>query len=246
MTLISEIHFGVFPMLTRQFFRRKLDAYGIVEILIALIVIGFLLKGTLGHFSNRFDDAKVKTAFSLYQKILSAVITFQDRYGFLPGDYPLASKNFGDETPNGDGTGYLVGEGLASPQSSKAALFWLHLQKAKLLFDAGVITPHQPLKFGKGAPKSDFADAGFTVIHNPEEWGGHWFVLGSESGRTGEGAAFTPEQARLFLQMAGLEDPQTGSVRVGNGRGSHSCIQQGQLNLNHKQKACIIYFRIEN
>ena len=58
MTLISEIHFGVFPMLTRQFFRRKLDAYGIVEILIALIVIGFLLKGTLGHFSNRFDDAK--------------------------------------------------------------------------------------------------------------------------------------------------------------------------------------------
>lgn len=228
-------------------FNTRLRAYGLIEIMLVLIVVGLLLKGSLGQFMNHFDDAKVKASLAQYNKILNASLSFQDRFGYLPGDFPHAREEFGGDTPNGDGNHELSGNGLGAPRSSKAALFWLHLFKAHLLTDAGTPDASSELKFGKGAPRSDFESAGFSVVWNPEEWGGHWLVLGTQTGTHGDGAAFTPAQAKLFLQQLGLEETQSGNLRIGTGRGSsEACLQADKrLNFRNSKKSCVIYFRLD-
>lgn len=228
-------------------FKRQLQAYGLIEIMLVLIVVGLLLKGTIGQFVNRFDDAKVTSTLALYNRILSATLSFQEHYGHLPGDYPHAEDEFGSDTPNGNGNRELSGQGLAPPNVSKAALFWLHLAKSRMYADAGSANTLKPLRFGKGAPRSDFDNVGFSVTFNPSDWGGHWLVLGSQTANHGDGAAFTPSQARLFLQHMGLEETQTGSVRIGQARDtSEPCLTpDGRLNFRNTTKSCVVYFRLE-
>lgn len=225
---------------------RRLKAYGLIEIMIVLMVIGFLLKNTIGQFWGRLDDAKVKSSLAYYNKILAAVLAFQDRYGYLPGDFPYASRDLGTNTPNGEGTNELTGDGLDTPTTSAASRFWYHLHKANLLTDYAIKGSSESLKFGRGAPKSDFSHVGFTVAYNPENWGGHWIVLGEQSGNSGTGSAFTPEQARLFLQQMNVEDPQSGNIRIAKGKNSKgTCLNSsGDLSLQNEGKACIVYIKL--
>ncbi len=59
--------------------------FTLVEIAIVLIIIGIIL-GMVFKGRQLIDSAKVKSLEANYNKIITAVNTFYDRYGFFPGD----------------------------------------------------------------------------------------------------------------------------------------------------------------
>ncbi len=61
------------------------EGFTLVELAIVLIIIGLIL-GMVFKGRQLIDSAKVKAEIARYNKILAAVNTFLDRYGFYPGD----------------------------------------------------------------------------------------------------------------------------------------------------------------
>lgn len=86
-------------------FHPKLPAYGLIEILIALIVVGFLLRSSVGQLFGGVNDARIRTAISQYKNLRSAVSQFYETYDALPGDFDEAIDVFGADSVNGDGNG---------------------------------------------------------------------------------------------------------------------------------------------
>lgn len=231
-------------VLTRFLFTPTLRAYGLVEILVALIVIGFLLRASVGQLFGGVDEARIKTALSQYKNIRIAVAQFHETYDALPGDFHEAIETFGGTSVNGNADGTLHGKPLAQPQSSEAAAFWLHLSQAKLIVLPDIIRKDAPLKPNYQTCDSGFGHAGFSVMSNPFGWDGLWLVLGSTTNAETNGGAFTPLQAKKFLKSAGLKAPQTGNIRIANGSGQSSCLRSKRLNLQSKARSCTAYFRI--
>ena len=64
---------------------RNSRGFTLVELAIVLIVIGIIL-GMVFKGRQLIDSAKVKSLEANYNKILTAVNTFYDRYGYYPGD----------------------------------------------------------------------------------------------------------------------------------------------------------------
>ncbi len=233
----------------RQKFRHflltpRLPAYGLVEILVALIVIGFLLRASVGQLFSGVDEARVKTALSQYKNIRIAVSQFHETYDALPGDFSDAIENFGTTSVNGNGDGILHGNGLAQPQSSESAAFWLHLSQAKLIVLPDTIDKDTPVKPNYQTSDSGFSNAGFSVISTPFGWDGLWLVLGRTTNEGTNGGAFTPLQAKKFLKSAGLKATQTGNIRIANGVGSSNCLRGRKLSLQSKARSCTVYFRL--
>ena len=85
--------------------RSAQDGFTLVEIAIVLIIIGLLIGGIIkGQAMIR--NAKVKRLVGDIDGMRTAVLTFQDRFGQLPGDENSATTPTGD-TNNGDADGLM-------------------------------------------------------------------------------------------------------------------------------------------
>ncbi|MBL0942530.1 MAG: hypothetical protein IBJ00_07405, partial [Alphaproteobacteria bacterium] len=86
---------------------------------------------------------------------------------------------------------------------------------------------------------------GITVTSHPyPDMCGNWFVLGSANGTQGNGALLTPLQAMNLDKKADNGDPQSGRIRVFDGKGREGqCLIEGRYNLKNKKPACVIYFQ---
>jgi len=235
--------------MVRRFLKRLalplLPAFGLIEILIALVVVGFFLRNSVGELFGGVDDARIKSAVSQYATIRGAVLQFVETFDALPGNFAEAADVFGTSSPSGTGNGHISGGGLGSPRTSEAAAFWLHLSKAKMLSLPDIISPESPLRPNVHTPDSGFQKAAFTIKDMPFGWDGVWLVLGAVSGSNTDGGAFTPLQAKKFLKVAGLRAPQSGNVRIANGAGMHTCLSgENKLNLRSGVRACTVYFRL--
>jgi hypothetical protein len=75
---------------------------------------------------------------------------------------------------------------------------------------------------------------------------GHWYVLGSAKGESGDGPLLTPQQAMMLDKQADTGHPKTGRIRAKDGRDvpTFSCVtREGGYNLQNKGKACAVYFQ---
>ena len=106
--------------------------FSLVELAIALVVVGILVAGVLKG-QDLIESARLKRVVSQIQNYQLATSTFFDRYDALPGDFAGASRIIDPRLVDGDGTGTLAGAGL-QPET-KAFHFWSHLSLA------GLITP---------------------------------------------------------------------------------------------------------
>jgi len=79
--------------------------FTLVEIAIVLVIIGLLIGGVLKGQSMIYN-AKVKRLVKDMEGMRAAVLTFQDRYGSLPGDENNANTPPGDAN-NGNNNGLL-------------------------------------------------------------------------------------------------------------------------------------------
>ncbi len=79
--------------------------FTLVEIAIVLIIIGLLIGGII-QGQAMIQNARVKRLVSDFDGMRAAVLTYQDRFGQLPGDENNASTPTGDAN-NGDADGLL-------------------------------------------------------------------------------------------------------------------------------------------
>jgi len=92
-------------MLENQKTRRSEAGFTLVEIAIVLIIIGLLIGGIIKG-QAMIKNAKVKRLVSDIDGMRAGVLTFQDKFGLLPGDENDPNTPTGD-TNNGDGDGTL-------------------------------------------------------------------------------------------------------------------------------------------
>jgi prepilin-type N-terminal cleavage/methylation domain-containing protein len=64
---------------------RNKKGFTLVELAIVLVIIGIIL-GAVLKGQELINSAKMKRVYSQYREILAGVLTYQDKYGKLPGD----------------------------------------------------------------------------------------------------------------------------------------------------------------
>jgi prepilin-type N-terminal cleavage/methylation domain-containing protein len=79
--------------------------FTLIEIAIVLVIIGLLIGGVLKG-QSMIQNAKVKRLVNDVEGLKAAALTFQDRYGMLPGDENSTTAPTGDAN-NGNNNGYF-------------------------------------------------------------------------------------------------------------------------------------------
>lgn len=119
--------------------RRTVSGFTLIEMSIVLIIIGFIIGGiVMGTTIKR--HAKIASAMSDEQKYVAAAIEFQQKYNYLPGDFPNAQAYWG-VNPNcasgGAGTGTQTcngnGDGQVENWTGEMTWFWQHLVNAQMI-----------------------------------------------------------------------------------------------------------------
>lgn len=105
--------------------------FTLVEIAIVLVIIGLLLGGVLKG-QELIASAKTKNIHNDAQSIIAAMLTYQDRYGVLPGDDDSTALAIAAST-QGNGNGEL--------EDAESDSFFEHLRDAGLLKGEGTTFP---------------------------------------------------------------------------------------------------------
>lgn len=116
--------------------------FTLIEMSIVLVIIGLIAGGILAG-QDLINAAAIRAQIAQIEKYNTAVRTFQDKYGGLPGDLRLNLANqFGFWTSSCDGTmgmrdgngfvdGYYPGSYIL--QYTEVSLFWADLSQAGLI-----------------------------------------------------------------------------------------------------------------
>ncbi len=80
--------------------RKGREGFTLVELSIVLVIIGLLIGGILKG-KAMIENAKIKRFQNDLQTLQAAIYTYQDKYGYYPGDDPNG------KSCQGDGNGYL-------------------------------------------------------------------------------------------------------------------------------------------
>lgn len=224
---------------TKQYWQKGV---GLVEVAIALVVIGILV-GAVLQGKKLIEQAHLNSIITEIQNIRLKTQQFKEKYGFLPGDFPFASRDIDSSLPNGEGNGALTGNPFGV--SSSSGRFWLHLDWAN-----GSCTSHSgsDLMYGSGLPSCGLG-GGYSIVSNPiSDMTGNWIVLGKKAGdSSGEGVLLTPEQAKYINKRLDNGAPLTGEVRSLNAdRGTEGkCVIEGRYNLASNERVCVMYFSLD-
>lgn len=229
-----------------RYTHKKLRAFSLIEISIALVIIG-LLVGAVLKGQDLLTSARLKTIMTQIQNYRLATHTFMDRYGALPGDFHKASSQIHASLKDGNNDGVIQGNGLSAESNGhghEALSFWSHLAAAELISDI------KPGAEGLHAIPSTKMGGHVTVAHNPlPDLQGHWFIIGAAHGSKIDGALFTPQDALAIAKKMDTDDPHSGTVQIRNGAQATGEIQStclksnGQLNIDHKKPACVLYVK---
>ena len=107
-------------------------AFTLIELSIVLVVIGLIIGGILVG-RDLIKAAEVRATITQLEKFQTAVATFKDKFGALPGDVqPNQVAQFGftagaarsGAAGNGDGNGEIDGLGGSWNQSGENLYFW--------------------------------------------------------------------------------------------------------------------------
>ena len=227
---------------------RKHPAFSLIEISIALVIIG-LLVGAVLKGQDLLHNARLNALITQIDQYKLATHGFLDRYGALPGDFSQASTQIRSDLFDGDNQGYIQGPGVAPKSSGRdyqATSFWAHLAAADLIADPGTTDTSHALGPGYGIPATKLG-GGISVAHNPEPgMYGHWFIIGRHFGITTKGGLFTPRDALAIMQKLDIPSPFKGSVQVRNAKDSQHkdvCLKGSQLNIASNAPVCVVYMQ---
>lgn len=202
----------------RSAFTKKIRAFSLVEIGVALLIIGVLV-GAVLKGKDLLDSAKLYSITKDFQNIKHSVLSYQETYQYLPGDDPKANRFGSNITP---------GNGDHKISSSETSQVWDHLKAADLWQN-------------QGAPTSKL---GGTYTISTRDDGQHWITLSLNT--NGDGL-LTPKQAvGLKAKLQSMDsDLSDEDVIIDNGQGAqNTCITNDQIKHGTKKKVCTIRYRL--
>lgn len=157
--------------------------FTLVELAIVMIIIGLLIGGVLKG-QTLIANAKTTAAISEMKSFQTAMLSFKDAYGTLPGDIANAdtrlsgcdATNTNNCVPgNGDA---IIGnvttniQGFNTTVNAETVQFWKHLALANLITGvdptAGVAAAD--LAWGQSMPAAALR-GGYNIIYNNDQWG---------------------------------------------------------------------------
>jgi len=224
-------------LIFRRLTSKRLKAFSLVELAIALVIIGLLIGGVLKG-QELLESARLKTIMTQLNQYRLATNTFVDRYGALPGDYDKASSYLKAGLKDGNNNGIIEGFGLSSSggaASHEALSFWEHLAAAELL--------------PNNTPPTTKLGGVVTIAHAPlDGMQGHWFIIGSANGNKNDASLLTPLQCLTIAKKLDTEDPFSGNVQMRNGvqkgKGGQCLKDNKILNTATKDPACVLYVKL--
>ena len=216
-------------------------AFSLVELSIVLVIIGLLVGGVIvGKSVMRASEMRGVTAE--YQRYITAMSAFHEKYGELPGDMPNATSYWGTAaacpginstavtqptTCNGDGNAVLS-PGAAG--ANEIYRFWQHLANAGLIegkysgtTNSGTASDQVSL-IGTNSPQSRMSGAGWTIYGvggqsytTQTQWFdgyyGNVFIFGgAEAGGVTESAILRPDEAWSIDSKIDDGYPGTGKI----------------------------------
>ena len=197
--------------------KKHLPAFSLLEISIALMVIGILMIGALKG-KDLIDAARLYRLAGDLQTYQLATLRFYEMFQALPGDFDQASTRIKGGLQDGNGNGVIEGNGFDA--GSEAYRAWAHLGAAKL------IEHHKP--------PSVFGGGCITFQSNPRaDLSGTWLQLSRPDG----GGIFTPRQTQTLLEKLG-----SNQAIPDNGTGSADCLLvDGSFNTKLDKPVCVLF-----
>lgn len=220
--------------------RTNHNGFSLVELSIVLVILGLLVGGILTG-QNLIHAAELRSVTTEYDRYMSALHIFKDKYLALPGDMPNATSfwdgasatcpgtdtqgNTDDSTCNGDGDG-LIERIDTAPFGNEQFRAWQHLALAGLVEGVyeGVAGPgssdyHSVIGFN--VPRAKLGDLGWSIYYHDaggDTWWfdvdyGHIFALGSQHATAATiDQGLTPEDAWNIDTKVDDGKPGMGSV----------------------------------
>jgi prepilin-type N-terminal cleavage/methylation domain-containing protein len=150
----------MFKMLKRKSTLESQAGFTLVEIAIVMVIIGLLIGGILKG-QEMIKNAKIKRVAKQADEIRVAVTSYQDRYGFLPGDDNAANtRPNGGGLTNGNGNGQIAG--------AEAPDMFMHLAAQGLISGTYTTAP-------ASYPRNPFAGQYFIQWQTVSGRTAHWF-----------------------------------------------------------------------
>lgn len=214
--------------------------FSLVELSIVLVILGLLTGGILGG-QSLIKAAELRSVSTDYQRYVTAVNTFKDKYFAIPGDMSNAQSFWGvagtcpgnnaspSTTPatcNGDGNGRIASN---APNSNENFRFWQHLANAALIegtytgVSNSATATDGAAAFNVNIPRSKVSNAGWHIgwmgdvaISDTTRFEGNYgniFYFGTLApGGATVNPALKPEDAWNIDTKADDGKPATGSL----------------------------------
>ncbi len=196
---------------------KRSEGFTLVELSIVIIIIGFLIAG-ISAGQSLIKQAALTSTINDYGSYVTAVRSFEARYGYLPGDFPNASSYWATAV-NGNGDG-IIEPYLNAVQLAENFNAWNQLAFAGIIpgnYPPGAIAA----AIGVTSPTSKLSTATgfdfdyFTVFGRT----GGAMVLASVPWVTGalNGGGMTPADGAAMDQKMDDGNPGTGRMFIERG-----------------------------
>lgn len=153
-----------------NYYRNSKKGFTLVELSFVIVFLAIVF-ALVSFGRNIQTSSQVKSLIKESQKYLTAVVLFDNRYGFLPGDYPNAFEAFSGcgltaAQCNGNGDGILDDGTVAA--DSEVLRFWQHLSLSGIIdgyYTGEASTSAPSLTVGENCPKAKagFGNGGYAV-----------------------------------------------------------------------------------
>ncbi|MEZ5691639.1 MAG: type II secretion system protein [Rickettsiales bacterium] len=148
-----------------KFNRYKKHGFTLLEMSVAIIIVGFIIAGiVIGGSIIR--NSQIKSAISEFTFYKQTINNFRDKYNALPGDFAAASTVWSGFT-NGDGNG-LITTNITDTRIDEQFLAWQQLRAADMIKGnyTGVAGSggSRDRIVDENIPKSELDDAGWGLI----------------------------------------------------------------------------------
>jgi len=154
--------------------------FTLIELSVVLVIIGLIVGGVLVG-QDLIKAATVRSQITQLQQVETAIYTFRNKYGALPGDMPNATQMFGTTDANGYTVANGNGDGLILASIS-AYVAGSCMSAAATQFRFGIVPNEVEEVFhhlnlaGMGnyniAPPAAYANSGLTTFPNAVLGGG--------------------------------------------------------------------------